>query len=78
MKNSKASDRPIRPQMVGITVGALWAAVHMPQLLNVSSIAEVTAEALAAAIVAGGTLAVMAEATSFSIRLGRMLLRQYR
>lgn len=80
MRNNNTSRpmRPIRPLMVGVTIGALWAALHMPGILNVGSITEVAAEALATAIVAGGTLAVMTEATSFGIRLGRMLLRQYR
>lgn len=80
MKQSNTSrpTRPIRPLMVGVTIGTLWAALHMPSILNVASVTEVAAEALATAIVAGGALAVMTEATSFGIRLGRMLLRQYR
>lgn len=78
MRQSSASGRPIRPLMVGVTAGALWAAAHMPGALTAASVAEVGAEALAIAIVAGGTLALMAEATSFGIRLGRMWLRQYR
>jgi hypothetical protein len=63
--------RPIRPFMIGMTTGAFWAALHVPPVIDAASAVELTATALAVAIVSGGVLALMAELASVGIRFGR-------
>jgi hypothetical protein len=73
--SSSARDtRPIRPFMVGMTAGATWAGLHVPQAIDAASAAELAAVALAIAIVCGGVLALVTEFVGIGIRLGRSRL----
>jgi hypothetical protein len=77
MPNNRSSDRgirPVRPFMIGMTAGATWAGLHVPQAIDAASAAELAAVALAIAIVCGGALALFAEFVSIGIRLGRSRL----
>lgn len=66
--------RPIRPFMVGMTAGALWAALHVPAAIDAASVAELAAAGLAIVIVSGGVLALMTELAGIGIRFGRSRL----
>jgi hypothetical protein len=81
MKADRSHDRPprpIRPFLVGITAGALWAGLNVPPVVDAASAAELGAGALAAAIVCGGALALVTEVASVGIRFGRERLRHGR
>jgi hypothetical protein len=67
--------RPVRPFMVGMTAGALWAAAHVPQAMDAASGAELVAEAFAIAIVSGGVLALVTAIAGVGIRFGRARTR---
>jgi len=67
--------RPIRPFLLGVMVGALWGALHVPTLVDTASATRLASMAGAIAVVSGGVLALTTELAAFGPRLLRGRLR---
>ncbi len=73
---SLAERRPFRPFLTGFGLAAAWGAFHLPHRFSGAGTGEFAAEIIAAAILSGGTLALVVEAGIASIAWVRRRFRR--
>lgn len=63
--------RPINPFLAGVSIGALWGAWHVPQIVGAGSLLDFAADVLALMIVSGGVCALAIEGILTGTKISR-------